>query len=98
MSTDWMADGLCQTPAYTPYFADRRPHGMSRSQQTKAAKDVCARCPVVTTCLPWALAQEDGPAYRRHGVLGGLTAKERAELAGATDAAGEGIDDEDGAA
>jgi hypothetical protein len=93
-----MTRGLCQTPAYARLFTGPRRPNVTPGANTKAAKDVCRRCDVLAECLPWALKQEGGAASHRDGVLGGLTARERAERAGATDAAGEGIDDEDGAA
>jgi WhiB family transcriptional regulator, redox-sensing transcriptional regulator len=44
-------------------------------EQTKIAKQVCRTCPVVTTCLEWAIAS--GIPF---GVLGGLSEEERRAL------------------
>ena len=44
--------------------------------QVKAAKQVCARCPVTAECLACAL--ESGLS---HGVWGGLSARERKKVA-----------------
>jgi WhiB family redox-sensing transcriptional regulator len=46
-----------------------------------AAKRICAGCPVRAACLADALDWES--PRERHGVLGGLTAAERARLAAA---------------
>jgi WhiB family redox-sensing transcriptional regulator len=40
------------------------------------AKAVCARCPVIDSCLRWALA-----AREPYGVWGGLSVEERDALA-----------------
>lgn len=54
------------------------PDGWAGDLATTAAKQVCARCPVRAQCLADALAWEN--PRQRHGVLGGLTAAERAAL------------------
>jgi WhiB family redox-sensing transcriptional regulator len=43
--------------------------------QTRAAKAVCARCPVSAQCLAWALATK-----QEAGIWGGLTEDERRTL------------------
>lgn len=84
MSADWQAAGLCLLPSLAPYFGDRRPPRTSRRDHEENAKAVCRRCPVIGACLQWALEQEGtAGASGRSGVLGGLTARERAALAGA---------------
>jgi WhiB family redox-sensing transcriptional regulator len=47
--------------------------GESAIRQTAAAKTVCGRCEVVSSCLSWAL--ENGPMS---GIWGGTTEEERA--------------------
>jgi WhiB family redox-sensing transcriptional regulator len=96
----WMDRSLCRIPAYAPLFADRRPYGMSKTKRNAAAKAVCGRCPVLDTCRPWVLEQEGATAAsHRAGIIAGLTARERAEVAGAdTDADDDASDDQDGAA
>jgi WhiB family redox-sensing transcriptional regulator len=49
---------------------------------TKAAKAVCAKCPVRAECLADSLANET-----RFGVLGGLSERERRKLIKAQEAA-----------
>ncbi len=55
------------------------PDGWIGQLAMQAAKQVCAGCPVRSDCLADALAWER--PTDRHGVLGGLTAAERARLA-----------------
>ena len=50
-----------------------------RRLATKAAKAICAECPVREKCLRVALATDEA-----HGVWGGLTADERRRMAGKT--------------
>ncbi|MEU9689238.1 WhiB family transcriptional regulator [Amycolatopsis japonica] len=45
------------------------------ARQAARAKAVCARCPVVSACLAYAV--DNGLA---HGVFGGLTGSERRQL------------------
>ncbi|WP_410661759.1 WhiB family transcriptional regulator [Amycolatopsis sp. lyj-112] len=45
------------------------------AQQVARAKDVCARCPVASACLDFAV--DNGLAY---GVFGGLSGAERRRL------------------
>ncbi|MFC9258029.1 WhiB family transcriptional regulator, partial [Amycolatopsis thailandensis] len=45
------------------------------ARQTARAKAVCARCPIVSACLAYAV--DNGLA---HGVFGGLTSDERRRL------------------
>jgi len=45
--------------------------------QIAEAKAACARCPVKTACLAWALNNRE-----EHGVWGGLSPNERKRLAG----------------
>lgn len=45
----------------------------------KAAKSVCVGCPVIDDCLELAMERESGAL--RHGVFGGLSPRQRADLA-----------------
>ncbi len=45
-------------------------------EQTLAAKEVCARCPVRLACLDFAMATR-----QEYGIFGGLTEQERRALA-----------------
>jgi WhiB family transcriptional regulator, redox-sensing transcriptional regulator len=70
---DWRADAACRDAAPELFFPD----GDMRSAwaQVKAAKLICRRCPVSTTCLSWALA-----SGQEAGIWGGLTEDERRRL------------------
>jgi WhiB family redox-sensing transcriptional regulator len=46
----------------------------SKSQSIRAAKVICAQCPIRARCLEWAVAN------REDGVWGGTTAQERQKL------------------
>ena len=82
MTADWQAAGLCLTPAYTPLFTGEKPAGMKRRKWIADAKDICGRCPVLETCRTWITGAEHGTTGAHHaGVVGGLNAKERAEIA-----------------
>ncbi|MFE9853580.1 MULTISPECIES: WhiB family transcriptional regulator [Streptomyces] len=53
-----------------------------RGESGRAAKQICAGCPVRRPCLAEALAAEGNAcADNRHGVLGGHTPRERAQIA-----------------
>lgn len=63
----WALQGACRTADPEAFFADR--------DEALIARAVCALCPVVDKCLAWAL--ETGEP---HGVWGGLSGRERAQL------------------
>jgi WhiB family redox-sensing transcriptional regulator len=44
---------------------------------TREAKAICQRCCVRDECLAYALATEN---HQRHGIWGGMTPEERAEI------------------
>jgi WhiB family redox-sensing transcriptional regulator len=72
-------------PGGEPVVGDWRHHAACRDEDpelffpvvttTKEAKGVCGRCPVMSTCLSWAL--ETGQDF---GVWGGLDEDERRAL------------------
>jgi WhiB family redox-sensing transcriptional regulator len=67
----WQDEAVCAQTDPALFFKDRGPG--------KDAKALCATCPVQTTCLEEAMAEEGGlPKDRRHGVRGGLGPSERA--------------------
>ena len=61
-------------------------HTFAGQAITEQAKQICAGCPVQLACLADAQTWE-GPG-ERHGILGGLTAAERADLAAHADPTG----------
>ena len=68
----WMASSACRGVDPRLFFADPDEHGFARAGSTTRAKAICARCPVVSECLAYALATR-----QNHGVWGGATEQER---------------------
>jgi WhiB family redox-sensing transcriptional regulator len=66
--TDWMRDGLCAQTDPEEFFPNK-------GSSTRAAKAVCATCPVETKCLLYALEHNE-----RFGVWGGTSERERRKL------------------
>jgi WhiB family redox-sensing transcriptional regulator len=65
----WREDARCAQVDPELFFPEK-------GQPTSDAKKICATCAVREQCLQWAMA-----ANQRHGVWGGLTARERSSLA-----------------
>ena len=70
----WQDQAECRHLQVGLFFEAETSRGRSRAQHEELAKQVCRRCPVMALCREHALAAED------HGVWGGLTAHERADL------------------
>lgn len=71
----WMLDAGCLEHDPALFFP-------SMGRTGEAAKRVCDGCLVRDECLSWALDDEgDDPGHLRHGVWGGMTPRERADLA-----------------
>jgi WhiB family transcriptional regulator, redox-sensing transcriptional regulator len=70
---NWMSDSACRRADPELFFpsADR----IAANRQAFEAKAVCARCPVRTPCLRYALATR-----QKHGVWGGATEDERRSM------------------
>lgn len=64
----WMADALCAQTDPEAFFPEKG--GSSR-----AAKKVCAECPVRAECLAYALEHGE-----RYGVWGGMSERDRVRL------------------
>lgn len=78
----WVEDASCAQTDPEAFF----PEGKGASN--RAAKKVCARCPVEVECLEWALINDE-----RFGVWGNTSPNERRALRarlGLTDTAPEG--------
>ena len=67
---DWTRDAACRDVDPEIFFPER-------GHDARAAKAVCARCPVASECLAYALKDED--AYH-WGVWGNSVPKERRKL------------------
>ena len=73
---DWQVHAACRGLGDEYFFpADTNERGRYKQARERAAKSVCATCPVVEECLRWALAVGE-----MHGVWGGLTAPERRQM------------------
>jgi WhiB family transcriptional regulator, redox-sensing transcriptional regulator len=72
----WVADAACAGYPLDWFFPDDRGRaGAAGSDTTRAAKAICAACPVQTACLDYSIRTDT-----REGVWGGLLADERREL------------------
>ena len=72
---DWQLQAACRGSDTSNFYHPENERGPSRSRREIRAKAVCAACPVVETCLRWALA-----AREPYGVWGGLSAEEREQV------------------
>ncbi|MFE4834474.1 WhiB family transcriptional regulator [Arthrobacter sp. NPDC056691] len=70
----WREDALCAQVDPELFFPEK-------GQPSRDAKKICSTCDVREQCLQWAMT-----ANQRHGVWGGLTARERSRLAQSRDA------------
>lgn len=70
----WTEDAACiglETDMFFP-----------RGQHDPNIRKVCGSCPVAAECLAAAMIEERGKdRFHRHGMRGGLTPKQRADLA-----------------
>jgi WhiB family redox-sensing transcriptional regulator len=67
----WMEFALCAETDPELFFPEKG----AASSQIRAAKRVCAACPVTAQCLDLALANRE-----RYGIFGGYTEHERRRL------------------
>lgn len=73
----WQERAACRGADSTVFFPTTEESHATREAQTRQAKAVCRRCPVVAICLDHALR-----AREPYGVWGGRTEAERAEMLG----------------
>ena len=69
---EWQFDGSCRTVDPATFFHPEGERGPSREARDRAAKSVCASCPVIAQCAAHALAVREP-----YGVWGGMTEEER---------------------
>lgn len=69
---DWQVDAACRGRDTATFYHPENERGPSRARRELQAKAVCNGCPVVQSCLRWALA-----AREPYGVWGGLSVEER---------------------
>jgi WhiB family redox-sensing transcriptional regulator len=72
---DWQLSAACRGLASAAFFHPDGERGASRMRRERAAKKICASCPVIQDCLDWALKVPEP-----YGVWGGRSADERALL------------------
>lgn len=72
----WMEKAACT--AYPPDWWHTELRG-PRQDETEAAKQVCASCPVAVNCLDYAMRTETND-WGRYGIWAGLTPEQRREL------------------
>lgn len=68
---DWMGDALCAQTDPETFFPEK-------GQSGRPAKEICARCPVASQCLDYALTTGAS------GVWGGTSEKDRRGMGGAS--------------
>ena len=66
-SLAWMDDALCAQVGYEIFFPEKSDHASAGK-----ARSICAKCPVQTECLTYAVPQAD-----LWGIWGGTTERER---------------------
>lgn len=69
---DWQFRGSCRAVDPELFFHPEGERGPRKERRERAAKAVCARCPVLVSCRAHALAVREP-----YGVWGGLTEDER---------------------
>ncbi|OZC63702.1 hypothetical protein CH306_26190 [Rhodococcus sp. 15-725-2-2b] len=69
---EWQLEGRCRTESSVTFFPPQGTRGRELHRIERAAKALCAQCPVQQECRAHAL--EVGEPY---GIWGGMTARER---------------------
>ena len=78
-SYEWQYLGACREVDPETFFSPEDERGPRRRAREAAAKELCALCPVIDTCLSHALLVREP-----YGVWGGLNSTEREHLLRAT--------------
>ena len=68
----WQEHGSCREADPTLFFHPQNERGLARARRDRAAKAVCASCPVRIECADYAIR-----AREPYGVWGGLTEEDR---------------------
>ncbi|MFL6138362.1 MAG: WhiB family transcriptional regulator [Frankiaceae bacterium] len=74
---DWQMHALCAGLGTEEFFHPDGERGPNRAARERAAKAVCARCPVMKQCAAHALAVREP-----YGVWGGLSEDDRDAILG----------------
>ena len=72
---DWQLSGACRGEDPRLFFHPEGERGEVREARQKAAKAICAGCPVLAECRSHALAVREP-----YGIWGGLSEDERAAI------------------
>ncbi len=72
---EWQLQGACRDEDTDLFFHPEGERGPRRAARERAAKDICARCPVIAECSAWALMTREP-----YGVWGGLSESDREEM------------------
>ena len=70
----WMIQGLCAEGSYPDLWFPETAGRMN--YETRQAIEICTQCPVKELCLAYAMK------HGEHGVWGGTTEQQRAEMSG----------------
>ena len=76
-SWEWQERGLCRDRDENWFVGPDSEGAAARRRRERRAVQVCRSCPVLTTCRQHALTEREP-----HGVWGGLTERERAQILG----------------
>jgi WhiB family redox-sensing transcriptional regulator len=71
----WQDHGTCSEVDDTLFFHPPNERGLARIRRDRAAKAVCARCPVRIECADYAIRSREP-----YGVWGGLTEEDRERI------------------
>jgi len=71
----WQEHGSCREADPTLFFHPQNERGLARARRDRAAKSVCASCPVRIECADYAIR-----AREPYGVWGGLTEEDRESI------------------
>ena len=69
---EWQHSGSCRSYDTELFFHPEGERGRSRRERVRAAKRICAACPVLIDCRAHALAMSEP-----YGVWGGMSEEER---------------------
>lgn len=72
---DWQQQAACRGIDTSSFYHPENERGPSRLRREMRAKAICATCPVIESCLRWALA-----AREPYGVWGGTSAEDREQI------------------
>ena len=72
---EWQYQAACRSLPTEMFFHPDGERGPRREAREKAAKAVCAQCPVLAACRAHALAVQEP-----YGIWGGLSEEERFEI------------------